>query len=163
MSGQVVVPLKPNRVCTINVQAYGDDSDVMLAAVSAVLRLSNDGDAKLVELTVRASEGGEISAEAANGIDFQMLARAFGGMFAVEAGSPGLTKAPVAQGRPLKKDVTVVASERPYRKMPADVKSVFEQTHSVGELARHFKVPRYTAQAWVDRLRRSGDLAQDLK
>jgi transposase-like protein len=40
----------------------------------------------------------------------------------------------------------------------AEVREVFLRTGSVGKVARHYDVPRYTAQAWVDRLRRMGQL-----
>jgi len=49
---------------------------------------------------------------------------------------------------------------RPYRRMPetADVVTAYERLNSVTKLAEHFQVPRYTAQAWISRLRQQGEL-----
>ncbi|WP_330186426.1 hypothetical protein KZZ52_27755 [Dactylosporangium sp. AC04546] len=42
---------------------------------------------------------------------------------------------------------------RAYRKMPDDLAEVYEQTRSVTAVAKHFGVPRHTAQGWMNRLR----------
>jgi len=78
---------------------------------------------------------------------------------APSSGAPS-SGAPSAAGRPAKAGAAV--KERPYRRMPdlEEVREVIERTRSVGKLAQHFNVPRYTAQAWVDRLRRHGQLDQ---
>jgi len=49
---------------------------------------------------------------------------------------------------------------RPYRRMPeaSDVLAVYTQAGSVTALADHFAVPRHTAQAWISRLRRLGQV-----
>jgi transposase-like protein len=40
--------------------------------------------------------------------------------------------------------------------MPADLADVYEQTQSVTAVARHYDVPRHTAQGWMNRLRSRG-------
>lgn len=137
--------------------SFGDDPDESSAKVTAVIQVDKSGSVQVVELTLRASEGGEIPALAARNIDFEMLARALGG--AVAATRHGADKGSRREPSKTLRSLAQV-KDRPYRKMPdaEDVKEVFLRTGSVGKLALHYAVPRYTAQAWVDRLRRAGSL-----
>ena len=48
--------------------------------------------------------------------------------------------------------------ERAYRRAPEDLVEVFGQVGGVTAVARHYGVPRYTAQSWVRRLRNEGQL-----
>src|SRR5256714_12167633 len=48
--------------------------------------------------------------------------------------------------------------ERAYRRAPADLVDVFGQLGGVTAVARHYGVPRYTAQSWIRRLRNEGQL-----
>jgi hypothetical protein len=160
--------VSPDRKCTIAVQAYGEGKDEVFAALSAVMRLPIDGAPQLVEVTVRAPECGEIAIDAASRIDFQLLAKALNGVITAAVqhsdtrGSAQESGKSATQKKTSKSTEGGATHERPYRRMPdaADVKAVFHRNDSVGEVARHFSVPRYTAQAWIDRLRRIGDLQQ---
>jgi hypothetical protein len=49
-----------------------------------------------------------------------------------------------------------VGAERAYRRAPADLAQVFQQAGGVTAVARHYGVPRHTAQSWVRRLRQQG-------
>jgi hypothetical protein len=48
--------------------------------------------------------------------------------------------------------------ERAYRRAPADLIEVYGQLGGVTAVARHYQVPRYTAQSWIRRLRNEGQL-----
>ena len=48
--------------------------------------------------------------------------------------------------------------ERAYRRAPADLVEVFGELGGVTAVARHYGVPRYTAQSWIRRLRNEGQL-----
>ena len=48
--------------------------------------------------------------------------------------------------------------ERAYRRAPADLVQVFGELGGVTAVARHYGVPRYTAQSWIRRLRNEGQL-----
>ena len=48
--------------------------------------------------------------------------------------------------------------ERAYRRAPADLVQVFGELGGVTAVARHYQVPRYTAQSWIRRLRNEGQL-----
>jgi hypothetical protein len=48
--------------------------------------------------------------------------------------------------------------ERAYRRAPADLVEVFGKVGGVTAVARHYGVPRYTAQSWIRRLRNEGQL-----
>ncbi|MGW3078264.1 MULTISPECIES: hypothetical protein [unclassified Kitasatospora] len=150
---------------TITVEAASGSVDEVPATITAVMQSSVDGTPRIVELIVRASEEGGIPPRAALDIDFEMLAQAVSGVSG-RAASPRprrgseetvaapqhAAEAPAGQGQ----------AERPYRKMPDadEVKAVFLKTGSVGKVAHHYGVPRYTAQSWVDRLRRLGHLEE---
>nr|BFD88262.1 hypothetical protein StreXyl84_76630 [Streptomyces sp. Xyl84] len=145
---------------TITVETYGG-ADEEPATITAVMQSVPGGPPRIVELVVRASEQGAIPPRGALDIDFEMLAQAVSGVAAVpsslsESGSeshrPASVSPPAAE----------VQNQRPYRKMPDpdEVREVFLRLRSVGKVAQHYDVPRYTAQAWVDRLRRMGHLEE---
>jgi hypothetical protein len=48
--------------------------------------------------------------------------------------------------------------ERAYRRAPGDLVEVFGELGGVTAVARHYGVPRYTAQSWIRRLRNEGQL-----
>lgn len=48
--------------------------------------------------------------------------------------------------------------ERAYRRAPGDLVQVFTELGGVTAVARHYGVPRHTAQSWVRRLRNEGRL-----
>jgi hypothetical protein len=50
-------------------------------------------------------------------------------------------------------------ADRPYRHMPdaEEVKRVYESVGSVTALAKHYEVPRHTAQGWMNRLRKASE------
>jgi hypothetical protein len=48
--------------------------------------------------------------------------------------------------------------ERAYRRAPADLVQVFGELGGATAVARHYQVPRYTAQSWIRRLRNEGQL-----
>ncbi|GAA4889396.1 hypothetical protein [Streptomonospora salina] len=116
---------------------------------------SANGTPRIVELVVRTSENGEFPAQAALNIDFEMLAQALSGI-ADRSASAGDAS---GESRP-RASVAQESTGRPYRKMPDpdQVTAVFQETGSVGKVAQHCQVPRYTAQSWIDRLRRQGHL-----
>ncbi|WP_433496704.1 hypothetical protein ACQP1K_17055 [Sphaerimonospora sp. CA-214678] len=129
--------------------------------ISAIVRLDEESIPHIVELTVRSSDRGDDNMPRSMGaIDFERLTNA---LLSTVTASAHMTAVPTTsrrqQERPVKRGSDT--GQRPYRKMPAvdDVKAVFLKTGSVGQVAKHFDVPRYTAQAWVDRLRREGVLA----
>ncbi|WP_063829454.1 hypothetical protein [Streptomyces violens] len=140
---------------TITVEASSGSVDETPATITAVMQSSADEAPRIVELVVRASEEGGIPPRAALDIDFEMLAQAVSGVAAPGAASP-VRKAPEGPKAPA--PAADEHSERPYRKMPdaEEVTEVFLETRSVGKVAQHYEVPRYTAQSWIDRLRRLG-------
>ncbi len=138
---------------TVKIVAESPDGDKMPATITARVRINQNLEAQVVELSVMAPEGGALPTNAARSIDFDMLARSLSSAVAatVLSGTPAETEdRPARRAKP----------DRPYRRMPDPelVAAELRRTGSVGQLARHFDVPRYTAQAWVDRLRRNGVL-----
>jgi hypothetical protein len=71
--------------------------------------------------------------------------------------TPG--KRAAAGGRRRAAATTSAASDgaqRAYRRMPDDLPTVYAESGSVTVVARHYGVPRHTAQGWVGRLRSQG-------
>jgi hypothetical protein len=156
--------MKVNAQSTITVTICGEDSEE-LWRISAVLEFSTDGAPRIVELRVRSAEGSEIPPEVTRNIDFGVLAGALRGAISAmpdlpKAASPSRSSTrntSRSNGRSGKSS-SRGTDQRPYRRMPdvEEVKAVYLESGSVGKLALHYDVPRYTAQAWVDRLRRLG-------
>lgn len=136
---------------TVKIVAESPDGDKMPATITARVRINKNLEAQVVELSVMAPEGGALPTNAARSIDFDMLARSLSSAVAATVLTGAPADAEDAAPRRAK-------PERPYRRMPDPelVAAELRRTGSVGQLARHFDVPRYTAQAWVDRLRRNG-------
>jgi hypothetical protein len=160
-----------SRKFSIGVHAHGDDHHDASPRISAVVQVCDEGSLQLLELTVSAVDGGPISPNIARNIDFALLTAGLNSIVAAtlppaEGGVAVTAAAPVVvtpAPEPVEADDVTAApplalKERPYRRMPdvEEVKAVMERTQSVGKVARHFDVPRYTAQAWIDRLRRTG-------
>lgn len=164
-----------SRKFSIGVHAHGDDNHDASPRISAVVQVGDEGSLQLIELTVAAVDG-PIAPSTALNIDFPLLAAGLNSIVAAtlppaEGGVAVTVAAPVAVTPALlpheaddeTADAAQAPKERPYRRMPDvdEVKAVMERTQSVGKVARHFDVPRYTAQAWIDRLRRTGRLDAD--
>lgn len=66
------------------------------------------------------------------------------------------TKATKAARTTAKKAVS--GGERAYRRAPGDLVQVFNELGGVTAVARHYGVPRHTAQSWVRRMRNEGRL-----
>ncbi|MFT7840507.1 hypothetical protein Q5530_30565 [Saccharothrix sp. BKS2] len=158
------------RKYSITIQAH-DQVSGALPKISAVVQVDGSGPPRIVELTVGAVDDGPIAPDVARNIDFALLADALGNAVSATVCSPrdevdapadhahgGTSRTDQAHGDTSPADRP--APERPYRRMPdaAEVEEVVRRTRSVGKLAQHYGVPRYTAQAWVNRLRRAGRL-----
>jgi hypothetical protein len=63
---------------------------------------------------------------------------------------------PAERGRRRIRTNATVSGARAYRRMPDDLAETYAQSGSVTAVAKHYGVPRHTAQGWVDRLRRQG-------
>ena len=163
-----------SRKFSIGVHAHGDEFHDASPKISAVVQLDDDGTLQLIELTVAAVDGGPISPTVARNLDFSLLAAGLNSIIAAtlppaEGGIAVAAAMPVAvpaaaqlvEADSEAVDAETAPKERPYRRMPDvdEVKAVMDRTQSVGKVARHFDVPRYTAQAWIDRMRRTGQLA----
>ena len=167
----LVYGIEVDRKYSIALEAHGDrPGNEALPKISAVMQVDRDGNPQITELTVGAADGGPIPSTVARNIDFAMLADALNR--AVSATLRRVPDEPVADPAPRavnghtdpagtsNSPTRRSSKERPYRRMPDqdEVTAVMQQVRSVGKLAAHYDVPRYTAQAWVDRLRKAGHL-----
>ncbi|SRR6266536_2448797 len=74
---------------------------------------------------------------------------------AKQAGAKATAEKPAKASRASAKKT---GGERAYRRAPADLVPVFQEVGGVTAVARHYGVPRHTAQSWVRRLRTEGRL-----
>ncbi len=147
----------------------------------AIIRVkTDDGQAYLEEVTMRASEGAALAPGQVPPVDLTMLVRAFAHRpdLAPAIEADALVARPVAPIR-IRRTTTdrrtkrsripatgvdwnssggAASMDRAYRRMPdvATLRAVYAQTHTITGLAAHFGVPRHTAQGWVTRLRNKG-------
>lgn len=151
---------------SITIEASSDQAGKALPRFSAVVETDENETLQIIEFTVGAVDGGPIPPTVAQNIDFAMLTDALNRVVSAIS-SPAAERAPASRPavtapspRKSTRMAKVSAMERPYRRMPdaEEVSEIFRRTQSVGKLAQHYDVPRYTAQAWVDRLRRTGQL-----
>ena len=72
----------------------------------------------------------------------------------------GKSEAPAKAARTARTSAKKASSggERAYRRAPGDLVEVFQELGGVTAVARHYGVPRHTAQSWVRRLRNEGQL-----
>ncbi|WP_239646174.1 hypothetical protein [Nocardiopsis valliformis] len=138
---------------------FYDDSEEHednVGQVNATVHFMQDGAPQLRELNIQLPGESDIPFEAVRNANFETFVRSLSGDGPPTDPAPrkGLTEGSAKAKSPDGE------SRRPYRRMPdaEEVKKIFLRTESVGKLALHFEVPRYTAQAWVDRLRRKGAL-----
>ncbi|MFE9575120.1 helix-turn-helix domain-containing protein [Nocardia sp. NPDC006044] len=128
--------------------------------ISAIIRQNEEFEPRIIELAICGRDPKDDVADTLRSIDIEQLQEALlstVAAFELIAGAPDSLSDKQNPRRPTGSN----SEKSPYRKMPdaGKVKSEFLKTGSVGQLAKHFGVPRYTAQAWVGRLRRAGVLA----
>jgi hypothetical protein len=110
---------------------------------------------------VRSAAGSVTHAEAASASVSESTAPTRGSTARRQRGGAKQAKAAKAAGdKPAKtaRAAKKTGGERAYRRAPADLIQVFQQVGGVTAVARHYGVPRHTAQSWVRRLRNEGQL-----
>jgi transposase-like protein len=150
-----------------------DDRGGAITTVS--VELDDQGTAvRIREMTVRPADGSGLSPQQLPSIDFELLLRAIGPASRRDVSAPAATAAP-QRGRGARrrrtsdetpasatkprtrrgaaKAATSTSAGRAYRRMPDDLSEVYEELESVTAVARHYGVPRHTAQGWMNRLR----------
>jgi hypothetical protein len=140
------------------------------------------------ELTLRAGEGGDFTPATLAGFPVMTLIGAFGSEeVELTEAAPVVAAQPPRIPRPRGRSASVAVSgrqrsprrarvgrasvaeaaavgsgshdgRRAYRRMPDDVVEVYQASGGATALARHYGVPRHTAQGWLRRLRQQGSL-----
>jgi hypothetical protein len=130
------------------------------------------GTTRITELTVKAPAGAGLSGRQLSSVDYELLLRAIMPATTDAADSPRARRGRGVDGRRTRRSGTGEATGaatrrrtrstatpstgRVYRRMPDDLADVYAQTNSVTAVARHYDVPRHTAQGWMNRLRARG-------
>ncbi len=110
---------------------------------------------------VRSTAGAVAHAEAAPATVSESTSPARGTTTRRSRGGAKQTGARASADKPAKASrasAKKAGAERAYRRAPVDLIQVFEQVGGVTAVARHYGVPRHTAQSWVRRLRNEGQL-----
>jgi hypothetical protein len=125
-----------------------------------------DGEPHVVELTVRAAPGVDLTSGELPSIDLEQLAQIFAPR---PSGGRTVRRATAPTARPAGRSATTdaaadkpagpigeVTAARAYRRMPdpADLQRVYASVGSIAGVAKHYDVPPHTAQGWIGRLRR---------
>jgi hypothetical protein len=163
------------RVSLYTISISPDDRGGAITTVS--VELDDQGTAvRIREMTVRPADGSGLSPQQLPSIDFELLLRAIGPASRREVSTPVAAAAPQrgrgARRRRTSDDTpagatkrrtrrsaakaatsTSTSAGRAYRRMPDDLSEVYEELESVTAVARHYGVPRHTAQGWMNRLR----------
>ncbi len=133
-----------------------------------------DGEAHVVEFTVRSPIGSDLAPRDLPFVDLEKLAVAFTGgdtplvaprMPVTAAHSPALSPvrkpkrrptSPNSESRHAATSSGEIPSARAYRRMPEpeSLQDVYAKVGSIAAVARHYGVPNHTAQGWIGRLRR---------
>jgi hypothetical protein len=139
------------------------------------------GATRITELKVKAPAGAGLSGQQLSSVDYELLLRAIlpatGETTADTPAVPSARRgARVTDGRRGRRssageakgvaarrraragraEAATPSTGRVYRRMPDDLADVYAQTRSVTAVARHYDVPRHTAQGWMNRLRSRG-------
>jgi hypothetical protein len=136
------------------------------------------GTTRITELSVKAPAGAGLSGQQLASVDYELLLRAIlpatdapaatgggsrrGGRAANgrrgrrSGTSEGKSTAARRRSRAGRAESGSASTGRVYRRMPDDLADVYAQTQSVTAVARHYDVPRHTAQGWMNRLRARG-------
>jgi hypothetical protein len=134
------------------------------------------GTTRITELSVKAPAGAGLSGQQLASVDYELLLRAILPATGAAAGGGSRRASRAADGRRGRRSGTGegkagaarrrsragraesggAATGRVYRRMPEDIAEVYAQTQSVTAVARHYDVPRHTAQGWMNRLRARG-------
>jgi hypothetical protein len=129
------------------------DLDLLLRAVnpeapvSIPAAVTEDTDASEPSPTRRVRGGRSATGRAGRRAAKQAEPKTAGKRAGAKAGRAAKTAAKAAGG-----------GERAYRRAPSDLVQVFGELGGVTAVARHYQVPRYTAQSWIRRLRNEGQL-----
>lgn len=129
---------------------------------------TSSGEPRITEVTIRSTTQDGLSVGAASVIDLELLVRALitgtrttnltSTAVAAEGASPGThntTKELDDPGPAPTGEKSISRSARKYRRMPeaAEVLAAYERIGTVTGMAKHFGVPRHTAQSWMTRIR----------
>ena len=162
-------------VGTYTISVSPDDGTGVTTTMSVSI---DEAGTRITELTVRSANGAGMLPQELPSIDLELLIRAIG-IAPTQAAAPTATTAsrprkrtggrgrrsdsPQQAARPRRRGGRASATAdssslggRAYRRMPDDLAEVYDALQSVTELARHYDVPRHTAQGWMNRLRGRG-------
>jgi hypothetical protein len=130
------------------------------------------GEPRVTQVAVRSRAGADVALHQMPDIDLQMLLRALWPSGEPDDDDPpaaaaskraGGGRKPAAATRrtaPAKAPQPAVPAGRVYRRMPDDLAEVYAQHGTVVAVAKHYGVPRHTAQGWIGRLRASSAAAE---
>ena len=132
---------------------------------------TSSGEPRITEVSIRSATPNGLLTGATSVVDLELLVRALtpgtrksnSALAAVtaERTTPGTrsTASEPDENRPAPAPETSSNhSDRTYRRMPdtAKVLAAYEQEGTITGIAKHFGVPRHTAQGWMTRIRKQG-------
>ncbi|MCT9933132.1 hypothetical protein N5079_23260 [Planotetraspora sp. A-T 1434] len=155
---------------TVTIAPEADEEAARATRPEMVVRIEVvHGEPHVVELTVRATAGADLTSGDLPSVDLESLARAFATQSSPAAPltppAPPAAQAPARPRRTRRAAATAMAvpGARAYRKMPDpdELQAVYADTGSIAGVAKHYDVPSHTAQGWIGRLRRRGAISAE--
>jgi hypothetical protein len=144
---------------TVIISSADDQAETVVSVDTAA------GTPRVTEVAVRSRAGAGVTLHQMPDIDLQMLLRALWPSDEPAVAHPAKAapqraaaskSAPTARRKAPASGQPAVRAGRVYRKMPDDLAEVYAERGTVVGVAKHYGVPRHTAQGWVGRLRASG-------
>lgn len=150
------------HTCTVAITREGHNAQM-------IIRVDDSGATpRICELAIRPVDGNTLGADELPAVDLDLLLRS------LRPPAPARRRDRMAPPRPAAMSTSAARTAKPararerrqsartaaategraYRRMPDDIAAVFAETGGVTAVARHYGVPRHTAQGWIGRLRR---------
>jgi hypothetical protein len=132
---------------------------------------TSSGEPRVTEVSIRSTTPDGLPTGATPVVDLELLVHALTSGTREPSSAPvAVTVAPTTPGShqtasepegtrpPPARETSASRSGRTYRRMPdtAEVLAVYERIGTVTGMAKHFGVPRHTAQGWMARIRKQG-------
>lgn len=132
---------------------------------------TSSGEPRITEVSIRSTTPDGLPTGAAPVVDLELLVRALTTrtrepnstpaavtVVRTTPGSPPAASEPDSLRPAPSRETSANRSGRTYRRMPdtAEVLTVYERIGTVTGMAKHFGVPRHTAQGWMARIRKQG-------
>jgi hypothetical protein len=157
---------------TITIIHDSDEEHTPNTAPQTTIKVdTSSGEPRIIEVSIRSVTPDGLSTTPASVVDLEQLVRALTPGTRIPDSIPAaVTQQAIASDShqtaselddihpPQVYETSPSSPKRTYRRMPdsAEVWKIYEQVGTIAGVAKHFGIPRHTAQGWMTRLRKQG-------